>query len=379
LEFYVNAGGEEENPSATIGSPAGADKDKEKDVVASRQGNVLGPFSILKEDNFPGMRSGKVDQIIEGAPNFRQMGGGLRIYGLGMPTVDGVLGVLKMVSKSHGSSLSAKHVHALWINMREEPVVYINGKPFVLREEVRPLKNLQEYAGIEASRIESMEERLKKDVLAEALKFGGKILVAAESFEPGHYGELRDEWEEIDHPDAVQTTAEVYSSLSKQGFAVKYVRIPVTDGTTPTLGDFDSLMSIVSSFGLGNPVIFNCQLGVGRATTGMVIAGMVQLYSQGLSSVDSLRADSNLGMGDDEFRSMMIAGMSPRSDEDQDEDDKRDEDDEKIPKVSYEPTCHLDWSLTCGSSTCRFGMLSLRSWKSKSPLLLEAMWASGEL
>lgn len=177
LEFYVNAGGEEHNPVAAIGSPQ-VEKDKEKDVVASRQGNVLGPFSILKEDNFPGMRSGKLEQIIEGAPNFRQMGGGMRIYGLGMPTVDGVLGVLKMVSSSlkradslhtdptPGSSLSAKHVHALWINMREEPVVYINGKPFVLREEVRPLKNLMEYAGIEASRIESMEERLKKDVLA---------------------------------------------------------------------------------------------------------------------------------------------------------------------------------------------------------------------
>lgn len=31
----------------------------------------------------------------------------------------------------------------LWFNMREEPVVYINGLPFVLREQRRPLKNLQ--------------------------------------------------------------------------------------------------------------------------------------------------------------------------------------------------------------------------------------------
>ena len=33
--------------------------------------------------------------------------------------------------------MATKHVHALWINMREEPMVYINGTPFVLREEVR--------------------------------------------------------------------------------------------------------------------------------------------------------------------------------------------------------------------------------------------------
>jgi hypothetical protein len=31
--------------------------------------------------------------------------------------------------------------------MREEPVVYINGLPFVLREQRRPLKNLQVHGG----------------------------------------------------------------------------------------------------------------------------------------------------------------------------------------------------------------------------------------
>lgn len=42
--------------------------------------------------------------------------------------------------------LCAVPAHAqavLWFNMREEPVVYVNGLPFVLREQRRPLKNLQ--------------------------------------------------------------------------------------------------------------------------------------------------------------------------------------------------------------------------------------------
>ena len=39
------------------------------------------------------------------------------------------------------TSLATKHMHALWINMREEPVVYINGSPFVLRDEVREKKH----------------------------------------------------------------------------------------------------------------------------------------------------------------------------------------------------------------------------------------------
>ena len=32
---------------------------------------------------------------------------------------------------------------ALWYNMREEVVVYINGQPFVLREDGRPFKNME--------------------------------------------------------------------------------------------------------------------------------------------------------------------------------------------------------------------------------------------
>jgi len=58
------------------------------------------------------------------------------IYGVGMPTVQGVRGVLRSVSGS-SSPGAGRHVNALWVNMREEPMVYINGKPFVLREEVR--------------------------------------------------------------------------------------------------------------------------------------------------------------------------------------------------------------------------------------------------
>ena len=47
----------------------------------------------------------------------------------------------------------------MWHNMREEPNVYINGRPYVLREDERPYKNLQEYAGIDYQRLQRMEVR----------------------------------------------------------------------------------------------------------------------------------------------------------------------------------------------------------------------------
>ena len=54
----------------------------------------------------------------------------------------------------------------LWHNMREEPVLYINGRPYVVREADKPFQNL-EYTGIDRSRVEDMETRLKNDVLQE--------------------------------------------------------------------------------------------------------------------------------------------------------------------------------------------------------------------
>ena len=34
-------------------------------------------------------------------------------------------------------------MRAVWHNLREEPNVYINGRPYVLREDERPFKNMQ--------------------------------------------------------------------------------------------------------------------------------------------------------------------------------------------------------------------------------------------
>lgn len=75
---------------------------------------------------------------VEGAPNFREVAG-LPVYGVANPTIDGIRAVLQRV----GSGVGGRQV--LWHNMREEPVIYINGKPFVLREVERPYKNMLEY------------------------------------------------------------------------------------------------------------------------------------------------------------------------------------------------------------------------------------------
>lgn len=78
-----------------------------------------------------------ITRVIQTLHPFLQVSG-LPVYGVGNPTIDGVRRVLRRINDGGRRPV-------LWQNMREEPVVYVNGKPFVLREVERPFKNMLEY------------------------------------------------------------------------------------------------------------------------------------------------------------------------------------------------------------------------------------------
>lgn len=107
-------------------------------VAALRIGEVLGSQTVLKSDHCPGCQNTSLPERVEGAPNFREIPG-FPVYGVANPTIDGIRSVIQRIGSSKGGR------PVLWHNMREEPVIYINGKPFVLREVERPYKNMLEY------------------------------------------------------------------------------------------------------------------------------------------------------------------------------------------------------------------------------------------
>lgn len=59
----------------------------------------------------------------------------------------------------------------LWINLREEPIVYVNGRPFVLRQLHAPTYNVA-HSGIATEHVEGMEVGLKEDLEREAEEAG---------------------------------------------------------------------------------------------------------------------------------------------------------------------------------------------------------------
>ena len=56
----------------------------------------------------------------------------------------------------------------IWLNLREEPVVYVNNRPFVLRDADHPFRNMQTFKGITWQHLFEVEQRLKVDILIEA-------------------------------------------------------------------------------------------------------------------------------------------------------------------------------------------------------------------
>lgn len=102
-------------------------------IVKSRSGSVLGRGFILKNDRLPPRSTHSLDFRLKGAPNFRS--GGEGIFGSAQPSITGLRTVLSTLGcHPDGSG------RAVWICTREEPVVYIGGSPYVLRDAQEPLR-----------------------------------------------------------------------------------------------------------------------------------------------------------------------------------------------------------------------------------------------
>ena len=100
-----------------------------------------------------------------------------------------------------------------------------------------------------------MEARLKEDILREAERYSGAIMVNHETDD----GQIFDAWEPVGSG-AVQTPLEVYQCLKAEGFRVEYARVPITDGKAPKSSDFGALASRIATAPRDTAFVFNCQV-----------------------------------------------------------------------------------------------------------------------
>merc|ERR1712227_616390 len=204
-------------------------------------------------DQFDKMQ--KLPDPLPGAPNFHRIPG-YKVYTTGQPTLEGIKNILEKVT----GTIYPKDGPIIWLNLRQEPDVYVNGQPIC----ARPPNKIGEYAELGAvtrDLIKADEAEFFKVVEGRVKENGGKLKYVTISKE-----EKEAEVKEL-------TTLSEAMLKAKEDFpGLVHWRVPVCNSASPLETDFDIICNTLVGTSINTPVIINDQVGLSRATTGCVIA-----------------------------------------------------------------------------------------------------------
>merc|ERR1712223_1768361 len=149
----------------------------------------------------------------------------------------------------------------IWLNMRQEAIVYINGNPVC----ARPPNKIGEYAELGAVTQES--------IAADEAEFGSMLKKRADDAEGKKIKvvDISKKESEVEAKEIV-TLADVIAGLKEKFPGLQHYRIPICNSAAPTEKDFDDLCTALLGKNINCPVIVNCQVGLSRSTTGSVSA-----------------------------------------------------------------------------------------------------------
>merc|ERR1712149_102096 len=200
--------------------------------------------AVAMADHFEKIQ--KLPDPIPGVPNFRRVPG-YKVYCCGQPTAAGIEAVLEKVT----GTIYPKDGKIIWINMRQEPSVYVNGEPLC----ARPANKIGEYAelgDITAAMIAEDEAEFAKMCENRAAENGGKL-------------------KEIEAKDVKPLTA-VYDAAKEKFPGLFTLSLPVYNSGAPLDKNFDTVVQAMVGSAINCPVIVNDQVGLSKATTGAVMA-----------------------------------------------------------------------------------------------------------
>jgi len=212
----------------------------------------------------------------EGAPNFRRLAG-FPLYATGQPTIAGFEKILEKVLSRYASE---KNI--FWVNLRQEPVVYVNKEPFTARDPANLNAQIdvtdpdKEYT-IHLN-VANPEEctKLENEFAEEIKKRGDEFTFIKDQF--GEHPEERAEGN-AEHKvklEGVTTLNEIYAAIKEKVPKLEPIRIPTNQEEAPTEESFDQIVALLKDTSASCPVVFNCQAGLTRSTTGMLMAALVK-------------------------------------------------------------------------------------------------------
>merc|ERR1712061_935858 len=204
-------------------------------------------------DQFDKMQ--KLPDPLPGAPNFHRIPG-YKVYTTGQPTLEGIKNVLEKVT----GTIYPKDGPIIWLNLRQEPDVYVNGQPIC----ARPPNKIGEYAELGAvtrDLIKADEAEFFKVVEGRVKENGGKLKFVTISKE-----EKEVEVKEL------KTLSEAMEAAKADFPGLVHWRVPVCNSASPLEADFDIICNTLVGTSINTPIILNDQVGLSRATTASVAA-----------------------------------------------------------------------------------------------------------
>jgi protein-tyrosine phosphatase len=197
----------------------------------------------------------KLPDPVEGVPNLRRVPG-YKVYCCGQPTLAGFEAVLTKVC----GDIYPKDGKIIWLNLRQEPDLYVNGYPIC----ARPPNKIGEYAELGAITrdIAKAQEVAFYDVCKKrAEDAGGKL----------SYVDINKKAYEVEVKD-MYSLSTVIEKVKEKFPGLVHMRVPICNSAAPREEDFDTICETLVGTSINTPVIVNDQVGLSRATTGCVIA-----------------------------------------------------------------------------------------------------------
>merc|ERR1711962_229248 len=197
----------------------------------------------------------KLPDPVKGAPNFHRIPG-YKVYCTGQPTLEGFKNVLEKVC----GTIYPKDGKIIWLNLRQEPSVYVNGVPIC----ARPPNKIGEYAelgNVTRDSVKADEVEFKKVVDGRVKENGGKL----------KYVDINKKELEVEVKELV-SLSEAMEGLKADYPELLHMRVPVCNSASPLETDFDIICQTLVGTSINTPIIVTDQVGLSRATPGSVIA-----------------------------------------------------------------------------------------------------------
>ena len=150
-------------------------------------------------------------------------------------------------------------VEAIWIDLREEPILYIRTRPYVVRNYNRPYQRLPEFDNLlSKNQMDDIAERLKIDLQQEAADNDNKLLVHFETLGQG----LKESTLPIDmtNPNEIQTTQQIFDALRSKGYKISYQKLPFNPRNISEFGQLERLGKVIQEqMDKQTTILFNCR------------------------------------------------------------------------------------------------------------------------